>query len=100
MNHNFNLVDKGTCLISDRMALVRRGATCLRNSMKLQHIRTFIPTPEHEALRENLWKLIDKEINPRCAQWEKEKKFPAHEVFKILGLFYKFQQVVLHSNKT
>ena len=82
------------------MALARRGATCLRNSIKLQHIRTFIPTLEHEALRENLWKLIDKEINPRCAQWEKEKKFPAHEVFKILGLFYKFQQVVLHLNKT
>ena len=76
------------------MVLARRGATCLRNSIKLQHIRTFIPTLEHEALRENLRKLIDNEINPRCAQWEKEKKFPAHEVFKILGLFYEFRLMI------
>ena len=68
------------------MALVRRSAACLRNSLNLQHIRTFVPTLEHEALRENLIKLIDKEINPRCPQWEKEKWFPAKEVFKILGL--------------
>ena len=72
------------------MALVRRSlarfqkiASCAGN------VRFFTPTLEHEALRENLIKLIDREINPKCAQWEKEKAFPAHEVFKILGQCFK-----------
>ena len=47
--------------------------------------RYFTPTAEHEALRDNLTKLIDKEINPHSKKWEKEKRFPAHKVFKILG---------------
>lgn len=29
--------------------------------------------------------LIETEINPHCDQWEKDKMFPAHEVFKKIG---------------
>ncbi|KAG7245041.1 hypothetical protein INR49_023607 [Caranx melampygus] len=44
-----------------------------------------IYTPEHYALKESLRKIIDQEINPHVDQWEAEGKFPAHQVFKILG---------------
>ena len=47
--------------------------------------RTFVVTPEHTALKDNLTKLIEKELNPHCPQWEAAKKFPAHKVCKILG---------------
>ena len=57
----------------------------LLTKTNLSHARTLVITPEHEALKENLMKLIQKEINPRCAQWEKDEIFPAHEVFKLLG---------------
>ena len=30
-------------------------------------------------------KLIDAEINPHVDKWEKEKNFPAHHVFKLMG---------------
>ncbi|KAM3929520.1 putative acyl-CoA dehydrogenase 6 [Leptodactylus fuscus] len=42
-------------------------------------------TPEHQAIRDSLKKIIDTEINPYVDQWEKEEQFPAHHVFKILG---------------
>ncbi|KAM4027213.1 putative acyl-CoA dehydrogenase 6 [Anomaloglossus baeobatrachus] len=42
-------------------------------------------TPEHNAIKESLRKIIDTEINPYVDQWEKEEQFPAHHVFKILG---------------
>lgn len=32
-----------------------------------------------------LLQLIDTEINPYVDQWEKEHRFPAHEVFKKVG---------------
>jgi len=57
------------------------GRICSR----LPQVRYFTPTPEHEALRENLEKLIEKEINPHCDKWEKDQIYPAHEVFKLLG---------------
>lgn len=46
---------------------------------------SFLYTPEHQAIRESLRKIIDTEINPYVDQWEKEEQFPAHHVFKILG---------------
>ncbi|KAG9470162.1 hypothetical protein GDO78_018727, partial [Eleutherodactylus coqui] len=42
-------------------------------------------TPEHNAIRDSLRKIIEIEINPFVDQWEKEEQFPAHHVFKILG---------------
>ncbi|XP_046357429.2 probable acyl-CoA dehydrogenase 6 [Haliotis rufescens] len=41
--------------------------------------------PEHKQLRENLRKIIDKEINPYVDEWEKAQMFPAKDVFKTLG---------------
>jgi len=42
-------------------------------------------TAEHWRMRESLRKLIDREINPHVDEWEKQKIFPAHEIFKKLG---------------
>jgi len=42
-------------------------------------------TAEHLALRETLARIIEKDINPFVDQWEEERKFPAHRVFKKLG---------------
>ncbi len=40
---------------------------------------------EYADLRNTTAKLVDIEINPFVDQWEAEKIFPAHEVFKKLG---------------
>ena len=42
-------------------------------------------TQEHEEIRRNLTRFIDKEINPHVDEWEEKEMFPAHEVFKKLG---------------
>ncbi|MEL7449889.1 MAG: acyl-CoA dehydrogenase family protein [Pseudomonadota bacterium] len=42
-------------------------------------------TEEHQSLRDTVAKLIDREINPHCDEWEKEGIFPAHEVFRKFG---------------
>ncbi len=42
-------------------------------------------TPEHDAVRETLRRFIDKEINPFVDAWEKEGRFPAHELFRKMG---------------
>lgn len=42
-------------------------------------------TDEHEQLRDNLTKFIEREINPHADEWEEKEIFPAHEVFKKLG---------------
>ena len=44
-----------------------------------------IYTSEHVELRDAFRKFIDKEINPFVDEWEKNKLFPAHELFKKLG---------------
>ena len=65
------------------MSILKLGLGRLR--CRLPNVRYFTPTPEHEALRDNLEKLIEKEINPYCDQWEKDHMYPAHKVFKLLG---------------
>ncbi|MBM3490502.1 MAG: acyl-CoA dehydrogenase [Alphaproteobacteria bacterium] len=42
-------------------------------------------TPEHEALRQTVRTLVEREINPYVDDWEAAELFPAHEVFKKLG---------------
>uniref|UniRef100_A0A2C9JZD4 Acyl-CoA dehydrogenase 6 n=1 Tax=Biomphalaria glabrata TaxID=6526 RepID=A0A2C9JZD4_BIOGL len=41
--------------------------------------------PDHWQLRNSLRKIIDKDINPKVDEWEAQRKFPAHKVFKVLG---------------
>ena len=42
-------------------------------------------THEHEELKRNLKRFIDKEINPHVDDWEAAEQFPAHEVFGKMG---------------
>ncbi|WP_409433579.1 acyl-CoA dehydrogenase family protein [Litorimonas sp. RW-G-Af-16] len=44
-----------------------------------------IYTDEHRAIRETMHKVVEQHINPYVDQWERERIFPAHEVFKKLG---------------
>ncbi len=44
-----------------------------------------IYTEEHRAIGETMRKIVEKDINPYVDQWEKDRIFPAHEVFKKLG---------------
>ena len=44
-----------------------------------------IYTDEHRAIGETMRKIVEKDINPYVDQWEKDRIFPAHEVFKKLG---------------
>ncbi|GFO20466.1 long-chain specific acyl-coa dehydrogenase, mitochondrial [Plakobranchus ocellatus] len=41
--------------------------------------------PDHMQMRDSLRKIIDKDINPYVDEWEEQRSFPAHKVFKILG---------------
>ena len=42
-------------------------------------------THEHEELKRNLRRFIDKEINPHVDAWEEAEIFPAHELFRKMG---------------
>jgi len=42
-------------------------------------------TEQHYQLRRSLNKIIEQDINPYVDQWERDKSFPAHEVFRKLG---------------
>ena len=44
-----------------------------------------IYTDSHREIQRTMRKIIAKDINPFVDQWEKERIFPAHEVFKKLG---------------
>lgn len=42
-------------------------------------------TPEHDQLRETVRRIVDTHINPYVDEWEREERFPAHQVFKRFG---------------
>ena len=42
-------------------------------------------THEHEELKRNLIRFIDREINPHVDAWEAAEIFPAHELFRKMG---------------
>ncbi len=44
-----------------------------------------IYTDTHHEIQRTMRKIIEKDINPYVDQWEKDRIFPAHEVFKKLG---------------
>ena len=43
-------------------------------------------TQEHEEIRRTMKRFIDAQINPHVDEWEAAEQFPAHEVFKKLGV--------------
>jgi citronellyl-CoA dehydrogenase len=42
-------------------------------------------TPEHDAFRQMVRKFVETEINPYVEQWEDNRIFPAHDLFKKMG---------------
>ncbi len=42
-------------------------------------------TDQHEMIRTTIRKFVENELNPNIEQWEREGRFPIHEVFKQLG---------------
>ncbi len=40
---------------------------------------------EHQLFRKNLREFINREINPRVEEWERDRAWPAHEIFKKMG---------------
>src|SRR5262245_22070724 len=42
-------------------------------------------TPEHEAFRQSVRGVLEREVVPHVEQWEEAEAFPAHELFKALG---------------
>ena len=42
---------------------------------------------DQKAMQTTLKKIIDNDINPNVEAWENAGDYPAHEVFKKLGLF-------------
>lgn len=42
-------------------------------------------TEEHQALRKTVRDFVEKEINPNCDEWEKDGRYPIHDIFKKLG---------------
>lgn len=42
-------------------------------------------TSEHDQLRQSIRTFVDREINTRVDEWEKDGAFPAHELFKKIG---------------
>lgn len=50
-----------------------------------EFVHESIFTDEHAELRTSLNKFIEKEINPFVDEWENDKRFPAHVLFKKLG---------------
>lgn len=47
--------------------------------------RTLQYTAQHDALRDTVQKIIERDINPHVDQWEAEENFPSHKIFKTLG---------------
>lgn len=48
-------------------------------------IRSLQYTHQHDALRETVRKIVDKDINPNVNKWEEEEDFPSHAIFKTFG---------------
>ena len=79
-------------LIARKLSPGYQSCSCVRFGRPLTATITSIPlkdehlfTNEHYEMCQSLKKLIDKDINPYVDEWEKQKTFPAHKVFKNLG---------------
>lgn len=57
---------------------------CSRNP-SINSKRLFQYTAQHDALRDTVRKIIDRDINPNVNRWEEEEDFPSHQIFKTFG---------------
>lgn len=64
--------------------LFLRSTTTARFPKQVQ-VRSFQYTAQHDALKDTVKKIIDKDINPYVDQWEADEDFPSHQLFKKLG---------------
>jgi len=63
-----------------------RGLSTSRPSPALpSQLRDSFYTEEQHALQVSVTRLVEEVINPQAAQWEAERAFPAHQVFKRFG---------------
>jgi len=60
-----------------------RGSPSLTSSN--HHLRRFHYNAQHQALKDTVKKIIDRDINPNVNKWEEEEEFPSHKIFKTLG---------------
>lgn len=67
--------------ISASIPLINKCSSGTNLSVK----RTFQYTAQHDALRDTLRKIIERDINPHVDEWEQEEDFPSHKIFKTLG---------------
>lgn len=47
--------------------------------------RSYQTTSQHDAMRETIRKIVDRDINPFVDEWEEKEDFPSHKIFKTLG---------------
>jgi len=90
-----NFLNSRSLLRNSRSLL--RGLSIRKTSAKVQaayELPTTAPddladehifNEEHIQMRNSLYKIIQKDINPYVEEWEREKQFPAHKIFKKLG---------------
>lgn len=68
------------------LTATRRGFSTTRSSPALySQLQESFYNEEQHALQASVKKLVDEVINTEASQWEKEKIFPAHQVFKKFG---------------
>lgn len=77
---NSLLRKKLTCNIKSKLKAIRCS-----NSRCVSQLAENFYNEEQKELQNSAIKLIETEINTNVEQWEKERIFPAHDVFKKFG---------------
>ena len=74
------LLKRLTCNLKSKLKANR-----FSNSRCISQLAKNFYNEQQKELQNSAIKLIETEINPNVEQWEKERIFPAHEVFKKFG---------------
>lgn len=67
------------------LSLRDKGISSFNGASQLAFKRLFQYTAQHDALRETVRKIIDRDINPYVDKWEEDEDFPSHKIFKTFG---------------
>lgn len=59
--------------------------TSVKGLLPFRSLRLLQYSAQHDALRETVRKIVDKDINPHVNKWEQEGSFPSRHIFKIFG---------------